>query len=129
MMLHQHNYDAILIDKRDGVATLTLNRPERLNAVNDVLHSELSTVFRDVQRNADVRVAILTGAGRAFCAGGDSSPSREYRTKTGLSITREAREIVDGILDLEKPLIAAVNGHAVGLGATLATLADVAFVA
>jgi enoyl-CoA hydratase len=128
-MLGQENYENILIEKRDGIAILTLNRPERLNAVNGTLHSELSTVFDDVQADGDVRVAVITGAGRAFCAGGDFGPGRDFVSKTGRSMMQEARRIVDTILDLEKPLIAAVNGHAVGLGATVALCCDVVIAA
>jgi len=128
-MLRQEDYETIQIEKEDGVAKLTLNRPEMLNAVNDTMHSELSTIFADAQRDSDVRVVLLTGAGRAFSAGGDTSPDRKFRPKAGRTIMQEARHIVDDIIDLEKPFICAVNGHAVGLGATIATLADVSFMA
>ncbi len=128
-MLNQDNYEAILIEKTDGVAVLTLNRPERLNAVNGVLHSELSTIFQDVQADREVRAAVLTGAGRAFCAGGDFSTGSNMASKTGLTMMQEARRIVDNLLDLEKPIIAAVNGAAVGLGATVALHCDVVIAA
>ncbi len=126
-MLNPDNYETIQIEKNDGIAVLTLNRPERLNAVNPVMHSELTTVFGDVESDPDVRVAVLTGAGRGFCSGGDFGPGRGESTarKSGLSMMQEARRIVDGILDLEKPIIAAVNGAAVGLGATIALFCDV----
>jgi enoyl-CoA hydratase/carnithine racemase len=128
-MLRQEDYEAIQIEKTDGVAILTLNRPERLNAVNGAMHSELSTIFLALQRDPDVRAAVLTGAGRAFCAGGDFSAGADMRTKTGLTIIQEARRIVDGILDLEKPLVAAINGPATGLGATVALCCDVVIAA
>lgn len=122
-MLKQENYETILIEKHDGVAVLTLNRPERLNAVNGAMHSELSTVFLDLQADADVLTAVITGAGRGFSAGGDFSGA-SMATKSGLTMMQEARRIVDSILDLEKPLISAVNGPAVGLGATVALCCD-----
>lgn len=130
-MLDQANYEAIRIEKEDGIAVLTLNRPERLNAVNSAMHSELTTVFNDVQADADVRVAVLTGAGRGFCSGGDFGSDRALRPppKTGLTMMQEARLIVDRILDCEKPLVAAVNGPAVGLGATIALLCDIVIAA
>ncbi|MCC7363350.1 MAG: enoyl-CoA hydratase/isomerase family protein [Dehalococcoidia bacterium] len=128
-MLRQDRYETIAIAKDGGIATLTLNRPERLNAVNDTMHSELSTIFADAQDDPEVNVVVLTGAGRAFSAGGDTSLDRKFETKTGRGIMQEARHIIDDVIDLEKPLIAAVNGHAIGLGATLATLADVSFMA
>ncbi len=125
-MLDQANYETITIEKRpDGVAVLTLNRPERLNAVNGAMHSELTTIWLDLQADPDVRAAVLTGAGRAFCAGGDFSPSSNMTTKTGLPMIQEARRIVDNMMDVENPIIAAVNGAAAGLGATIALLCDV----
>jgi len=128
-MLRQQDYETIQIEKQEGVAVLTLNRPERLNAVNGAMHSELSTIFNAVQADDEVRVAVLTGAGRAFCAGGDFSGGANMRSKTGLTMMQEARRIVDGILDLEKPLIAAINGPATGLGATVALCCDVVIAA
>lgn len=111
------------------IATLTLDRPDHGNAVDDAMHSELTTVFSDVGRDPGVRVVVLTGAGTTFCRGGDSSPARTFTTLTGLTPIEEARLIVETLLDLDKPVIAAVNGDALGLGAILASLADVAFVA
>lgn len=130
-MIDQQSYQTIKIEKSDGVAVLTLNRPERLNAVNDTMHSELTTLFRDVETDSDVRAVVLTGAGRGFCSGGDFGPDREPRAerKSGLTMMQEARRIVDGILDFEKPLIAAVNGAAVGLGATIALFCDIVIAA
>jgi enoyl-CoA hydratase len=122
-------FECIRIDTEAGVSVVTLNRPDRGNAVNDVLHSELSTVFRHLRADEPTRVVVLTGAGDEFCRGGDTNPDRAYQTQTGLTPIQEAREIVESILDLEKPLIAAVNGNAQGVGATLASLADVAFMA
>jgi enoyl-CoA hydratase len=129
-VLDQANYETIAIDKRpEGIAVLTLNRPERLNAVNGAMHSELTTLFLDVQADPDVRVAVLTGAGRAFCAGGDFSSGSNMTTKTGLPMMQEARRIVDNLLDCEKPVISAVNGAAAGLGATVALLCDIVIAA
>jgi|HubBroStandDraft_2_1064218.scaffolds.fasta_scaffold25949_2 enoyl-CoA hydratase len=122
-------FECIRIDTEAGVSVVTLNRPDRGNAVNDVLHSELSTVFRHLRADEPTRVVVLTGAGHEFCRGGDTNPDRAYQTQTGLTPIQEAREIVESILDLEKPVIAAVNGNAQGVGATLASLADVAFMA
>lgn len=130
-MLNQADYETIQISKDNGIAVLTLNRPERLNAVNPVMHSELATIFGAVESDPDVNVAVLTGAGRGFCSGGDFGPGRDAQAprKTGLTMMQEARRIVDGILDLEKPIIAAVNGAAVGLGATIALFCDVVIAA
>src|ERR1041384_7443697 len=123
------DYTRIRAEVDGHVATLTLDCPEHGNAVDDAMHSELTSVFADAQRDSRVRVVVLTGAGDTFCRGGDSSPSRTFPTLTGLTPIQEARLIVETLLDLQKPVIAAVNGDALGLGAILATLADLAFVA
>ena len=128
-MLLQENYETIQIEKQDGLAILTLNRPERLNAVNGAMHSELMQLFLDVQADSEVRAAVLTGAGRAFCAGGDFGGGADMRSKSGLSMIQEARRIVDNLLDCEKPIVSAVNGAAAGLGATIALLCDVVVMA
>jgi enoyl-CoA hydratase len=127
MVLNLRNYEAIQIEKSDGVAIVRLNRPERLNAVNGAMHSELMQLFLDVQADSDVRAAVITGSGRAFCAGGDFSSGADMTTKSGLTTWQEAQRMVDNLLDCEKPIIAAVNGAAVGLGATIALLCDVVF--
>lgn len=128
-MLRAGDYETIAVAIEDGVATLTLNRPEQRNSVDDRMHSELATIFTAVRRTKAVRAVVLTGAGEAFCSGGDNSPSRRFETFTGLSPIEEARAIVESIVDLDQPLVAAVNGDALGLGAILATFADTAFIA
>lgn len=124
-MLDQSKYETMLIEKQDGIAIITLNRPERLNAVNGAMHSELMQISLDLQADTDVRATVLTGAGRAFCAGGDFGPGSRMAPKSGLPMMQEARRIVDNLLDLEKPIVAAVNGAATGLGATIALFCDV----
>ena len=122
MTLDQKNYQAMLIEKREnGVAVVTLNRPERLNAVNGRLHHELSTFTRDAEHDRDVKVVVLAGSGRAFCAGGDFSGDADVEA---LSL-EEARQIVDHLLELRKPIVSAVQGYAMGLGATVSLLCDV----
>jgi enoyl-CoA hydratase len=128
-MLVQERYDRILIDRRDnGVVVATLNRPEKLNAIDAVMHTELTSLTQDAHRDASVRVLVLTGAGRAFSAGGDFSGVGprvgEWDGAAG-DVWTEARMIVDRLLECSKPIIAAVNGHAAGLGATIALLCDV----
>ena len=127
-MLDPGRYDAITIDKRDdGVALCTLDRPERLNAVNAVMHAELARLTREADADPAVKVIVLTGAGRAFCAGGDFGPQPDG--ETGAMTLEEARQIVDHLLECSKPVISAVNGYAMGLGATVALLADVVYAA
>src|SRR3954449_1656206 len=125
-VLDPERYEAIAIDKRDdGVALATLNRPDRLNAVNGAMHNELSRLSRDADADGDVRVLVITGAGRAFCAGGDFGP--DANMGSGNTMFREARMIVDHLLECSKPVISAVNGYAMGLGATVALLCDIVF--
>ena len=127
--LDQKNYEVILIEKRDdGVALITLNRPERHNAVGGPMHTELWQLPEDIQYDPDVRVAVITGAGRSFCSGADveasfADPSRDPALPLGME--DEARNIVDGFLRLDKPVITAVKGYALGLGATVALLGDI----
>ena len=112
-----------------GVATVTINRPDVLNGLHPASHRELEMVWSDLGENDEVRAAILTGAGRAFCAGGDLKDMEE-RLKidpyggSGIS-PASGRRIAYNLLDFEKPLIGAINGHAIGLGATLGLLCDI----
>lgn len=130
-MLRPEQYHTIQIEKRDdGIAVATLNRPERLNAVNPVMHNELSRLAADFDSDGDARVLVITGAGRAFSSGGDFGGDRgtvppDPDAPVYVNSLHEARLIVDNMLDCEKPIISAVNGFAMGLGATVALLADV----
>jgi enoyl-CoA hydratase len=128
------DYDlpAVISVKADGpVRVVTLTRPDQLNAVNDELHRALATVFPQVSADADARVAVLTGEGRAFSAGGDfdlldrMAKDRVLRRNT----LAEGREIVLSMLRCRVPVIAAVNGPAVGLGCSLIALSDVVYMA
>jgi enoyl-CoA hydratase len=122
-------YRTIRATRRGRVLTLTLDRPEALNAVDAAMHRELCDVFHDAADDPGSDVVILTGAGRAFCAGGDI-PWMQEMIDTGFGQTaREAKRIVTALLDCEKPVIARVNGHATGFGATLALFCDVVFAA
>ena len=121
-MLIQENYESMRIEKNDsGVTVVTLNRPERLNAVNGVMHRELSTFSRDADLDRDTRVVVLAGEGRAFCAGGDFGGDSSDDPPTA----EEARQIVDHLLEMHKPIVSAVQGYAMGLGATVSLLCDV----
>ncbi len=125
-MLDASRYETIAFDHRpDGVTIATLQRPGKLNAVDGVLHHELSTLWRDADADERVRALVVTGAGRAFCAGGDFSPDAVPLGSRGVPLVEEGRRIVDHLLECRKPVIAAVNGYAMGLGATVALLADV----
>mgnify|MGYP000415728436 CR=1 FL=1 len=121
------SYQTILIEKREGIATVTLNRPEVLNAVDEVMHRELTQLWPELGSDPAVKAVIITGAGRAFSAGGDI---RFLQAVHGSflkqqHLRREALDLVENMLRVEQPIIAAVNGPATGLGATLALLCDI----
>lgn len=121
------DYQTIAFERRGRVLVVRLNRPEQMNAVNARLHFELSQVFTDIQADKDSDVVLLTGNGRAFCAGGDIHWMQASVDDPTLfeATAREAKSIVYSQLDLEKPLICRLNGHATGLGASLALLSDI----
>lgn len=129
-MTDYSRYECIKIEKADKLATVTLNRPDSLNAVNNQLHNELERIWIDLAEDDEVNAIVLTGAGRAFCAGGDvknmasRAGSGEGRRRT-LVTPAGGRRIVENMLDVEQPIIGAINGDAVGLGATIALLCDV----
>ncbi|MDY7099555.1 MAG: enoyl-CoA hydratase-related protein [Actinomycetota bacterium] len=118
----------VLVDVVDQIATVTLNRPDRMNAWNDELAAGLSEAMVRCDEDPDVRVVILTGAGRAFCAGadlqrgGDTFDRRDRPRPERSGPNRLPHQI-------SKPVIAAINGHAVGVGITYPLLADVRIVA
>ncbi|MFC2041275.1 enoyl-CoA hydratase/isomerase family protein [Chloroflexota bacterium] len=120
-------YKFVKVEKDGRVAILTLNRPESLNAINWQLHSELEDIFADVTRDDDVNAVLLTGAGRAFCSGGDvkAMDAGAFEPLKARMPLRNPRRLIHNILEVEQPIIAAVNGHAIGLGATLALFCDI----
>ncbi len=124
-------YRTLRIDREGGVLTVTLNRPEKLNAIDGVLHAELATVFADLGRDEAARGVVLTGAGRAFSAGGDADWFKDVTRDPAVwrRVQWEAKRIIHDLLDLEIPIVAAVNGAATGLGATLALFCDTIFMA
>lgn len=125
------SFQTISLARTGRLLTITLNRPEALNAVNLAMHEELAELFHFVGSDEDSDVVLLTGAGRAFSAGGDLDHIARNAAQPQL-FDREARlakRIVFSMLDIDKPVICRMNGHAVGLGATLALLCDVIFAA
>lgn len=115
----------------EGVATLTLVNPRRKNAVTRPMHRELERVWEDVDADDDIRVAILTGEGDAFCAGTDlSAQDAENRAgRKGRPPTRGARRLFWNMLDAEKPIIAKVRGPAYGVGVNIALACDMVIAA
>ena len=120
-------YEHLLVDKQDGIALLTMNRPEVLNATNFRLHNELSRIWLDLGQDPEVRVAVITGAGSAFSAGGDFEMVEKAigNAEIVASNMKEAGDIVYNMINLDKPVISAINGVAVGAGLAVALLADI----
>jgi len=110
-----------------GVLTIRLNQPDTMNAFTAGMHTTMSTIWDRVNDDDEVKVAVLTGAGKAFSAGGNVPNMQKKIDDTALwdAGMPEARRIVYRMLECEKPVIARVNGHAVGLGATVALLCDI----
>ena len=117
--------------KPNGVLLITINRPEVLNATNARLHWELTQVWLMVDADPKTRVALVTGAGKAFSAGGDLGMVEEMAgNPDALARTmREASDLVYNIINLDKPVVSAINGVAVGAGLVVALLADVSIIA
>jgi len=115
------------VEKQGGILTLTLDNPDKLNANTDHMHWSLSRIWDDIDADTEVSVVIFTGAGdRAFSAGGDPGKMRQNIETPGhwVNTVREAKRIIFGMLACDKPIIARLNGHAVGFGATLALASD-----
>jgi enoyl-CoA hydratase len=126
-MLDSVSYSTLALTRQGRALTVTINRPSTLNGVNSELHEELGQVLTEVGDDPHSDVVVLTGAGRAFCAGGDFQWLREKLANPPpfAPQARTARRIVFGILDCPKPIIARVNGDAYGLGASIALLCDI----
>ena len=120
-------YKCLTFERRERILRVTLNRPDTLNQVDGDMHHDLSVVFEEINRDPGCDVVVLTGAGRAFCAGGSASwmqgmidDPAKFR-----AIGPDAKRIVFSLLELEKPIICRLNGAAAGLGATIALLCDI----
>ena len=124
-------YSNILLEESDGIATITLDRPEKLNAYTTEMGEEVTHAFRSLQRDESVRVVILTGAGRAFCAGVDlehlKAHDEDRNVSAGPCLGEEdfLRKLPLEMRDYPKPIIAAINGHAVGVGLTMVMPCDI----
>ncbi len=119
--------ETLIVDRKDGVVTVTMNRPERKNAANGKMLVELRAMFEEVEDNPDDRAMILTGAGGAFCSGADltdpSGPASDP-TRSGLSRMRRLGDVALSLHHVTKPTIAKVDGFAVGAGLSLALGCD-----
>jgi enoyl-CoA hydratase len=121
-------YEQLKFERRDnGVLLITLDRPEKYNAADEQMHAELARVWTDVSTDPQTRVAVITGAGKAFSAGGDLAmvermAGNHDRVSHMLS---EMSDLVYNIINCEKPIVSAINGVAVGAGTVVALLADI----
>ncbi len=121
------DYKTLKFDYRGRVLWVTIDGPGRMNAVGDAMHHEFARVFSDLQIDQDSDLIVLTGTGRAFCAGGDMDwfqamidDPRRFRR-----IAPEGKRIISTLLELEKPIICRLNGAAAGLGASIALMCDI----
>ena len=125
--MQYQNYKRLSLTRDGRVLRLAFNLPDKMNAVDALMHHELSRVFHDIALDDETDLVVLTGEGRAFSAGGDISWMQSMLGQAGgmASIAPEGRAILNGLLDLPQPIICRLNGDAIGLGATLALCCDI----
>ncbi|MCX5998180.1 MAG: enoyl-CoA hydratase/isomerase family protein, partial [Chloroflexi bacterium] len=134
-------FQTIILEKKDRIATLTLNRPEAMNAVNEQMANDLVAAVDNVAEDSETRVLVIKGAGRAFCAGGDFNydkvrtgevrvedlkvwPEVEEQVKRGKLPPKPQKKVILGLQNMDKPTIAVLNGFAAGLGFDIALACD-----
>ena len=125
------DFTTLQTERIGDVLRITIAHPSSpLNAVDEALHHDLTTLFAELRRESTARAVLLTGKGRAFSAGGDFNWFPQLREPGRLeALRRDAKQLIWDLLDVEIPIVAAVNGHAMGLGASVALLCDVIFMA
>ena len=121
------SYETILFDVQNGVATITLNRPQKLNAFNDQMIGEVTAVFKQASRDKEIRCLVLTGNGRAFSSGQDLAAfsEREGETSIGEHLRHGYHKLIKQMMALEKPIIGAINGIAAGAAVGVALATDI----
>jgi enoyl-CoA hydratase/carnithine racemase len=121
-----NHFTTLQLQRIGCVLRVTIAHPaSELNAVDHALHRDLTALFADLRRESEARAVVLTGRGRAFCAGGDFNWFPELQEPGRLeALRRDAKQLIWDLLDVEIPIVAAVNGHAMGLGASIALLCD-----
>src|SRR5437899_1770939 len=123
-------YDKITLAKHQGLATLTLNAPDKLNAVSRKMIAEIKQAWGEIGADGSVRAVLLTGNGRGFCAGADlSDPDRKNDADSGSALDKFFNPVIRTMRELPKPIVAAVNGVAAGVGMSFAMAADIAIAA
>ena len=124
-------FEGIRFERLGAVLRVTIANPRsQLNTVDGAMHAELVRLFRELRQESEARAVVLTGSGRAFSAGGDFGWFKEIAGAEAIDqVRRDGKQIIWDLLDVEVPIVAAVNGPAVGLGASIALLCDVIFMA
>ena len=125
-------YERLRFERRDnGVLLITMDRPDKYNAADEQMHGELARVWTEVSADPQTRVAVITGAGKAFSAGGDLEMVRRMAGDHDrvAHMLREMSDLVYNIINCEKPVVSAINGVAVGAGTVVALLADISICA
>jgi 2-(1,2-epoxy-1,2-dihydrophenyl)acetyl-CoA isomerase len=117
-------YTTILTEKKDGILKITLNLPDKLNALDLVMREELKDAFLDARNDKSIKVVVVTGAGKAFCAGGDITTMQGIEPPAGRDRLKNVQQLVRLMVELEKPVIASVNGFATGAGLHIALACD-----
>jgi enoyl-CoA hydratase len=124
------NIRGLKLERRGRILVIAIDNPP-MNAMTPLMHTELSFIFGEINRDPDTAVVVLTGAGDAFSAGGNintmAARAEQKDTASMVASLNEAKEIIYGLLRLQKPLIGRINGHAMGLGATLAAFCDISY--
>jgi len=125
------DFTTLQTERIGDVVRVTIAHPSSaLNAVDEALHHDLTMLFAELRRETSARAVVLTGKGRAFSAGGDFNWFPQLQEPGRLeALRRDAKQLIGDLLDVEIPIVAAVNGHAMGLGASVALLCDVVFMA
>lgn len=131
--MNYESYKYLTIQRESGIATLTLNQPDNRNAIHAEMHAELEKVWLDLAEDKEVNVIVFTGAGKYFSAGGDiKRMASRWGTDEGwrfsLEVPAATRRMFQNILEVSQPIICAINGDAVGLGATLALFCDISVI-
>ena len=128
-MTSENGFQYIVIGVEGAVATITLNRPDVLNACNSATHREVQAAFDQVEEDDRVRVVVLTGAGRAFCSGSDLREVGQFQGTAARSYLRLDFATKNRVAACRKPVVAALHGHVAGGGFELALACDIRFVA
>ncbi|KPL19038.1 MAG: hypothetical protein AMJ92_04880 [candidate division Zixibacteria bacterium SM23_81] len=119
------NYETLIVEREGDVGLVKINRPDRLNALNFRILEELTSALKDVSQEDAIKVVIITGEGKAFVAGADIAEMRDMDSLEARTFSRQGQRVLDRIESMEKPVIAAINGFALGGGCELAMACDI----